>query len=589
MKVVSVNVGLPREIEWKGRKVRTSVFKFPVNGRVMARRINLDGDGQADLVGHGGEHRAVMVYQTESYEYWRRVLTRDDLYYGQFGENLTVEGLADKEVCIGDRYQIGSAIFEVTQPRVTCYRVGISLGIPEMAALLVSHRRPGFYFRVIREGEIGAGDSVQKLSAGPEGMTVADIDQLLYSKDHPKEGLIKALRIPALSKGWQYSFNELLNATLEGVTSGNAGLAGPQGRPLAWTGYRRFVIKEAVMESRDVRSFELMPEDQGPLAPFQPGQHLAVRIPVDPAGQPLIRMYSLCGPPGAANYRIAVKRETAGEGSIFMHERLQAGDVLEASAPRGTFTLLAGQDPVVFLGAGVGITPLLAMLYAIKQNGTAREVWWIYSAQNRVQYSFLKEIRQIASELTALHVVNIYSRPTAAEIPGVDFNIQGHLNLEILKQLQVPVAADFYLCGPVGYLADGIAALKAIGVPEERIRFEPFGQSPVTGDNWQPPGMTYIRKAVHLPAENDGTGPLLTFTKSNISFRWNSKFGSILEAAEACDVPVRWSCRSGVCHLCESALLDGKVAYSPEPLDPPAEGNVLICCSRPASPITIDL
>jgi len=319
MKVLSINISLPQEVEWRGQKVRTSIFKKPVDRRIMARRMHLDGDGQADLVAHGGEHRAVYVYQSESYEYWRRVLQRDDLHYGQFGENFTVEGLADKDVCIGDRYQIGSAIFEVTQPRVTCYKVGISLGVPEMPALLIGHKRPGFYFRVIEEGEVGAGDLIRKLSSGDEGMSVVDVDQLLYSKEHPMEGLIKALKIPALSKGWQYSFNELLTAARSGVTSGNAGLAGPEARPLAWVGFRRFVIRRALMESADVRSFELTPEDGGELAPFQAGQHLAVRIPAsissgDPSlpGGALIRMYSLCGPQGSGSYRIAVKREVSG-------------------------------------------------------------------------------------------------------------------------------------------------------------------------------------------------------------------------------------------------------------------------------------
>jgi len=577
MKVLSVNIGLPREVEWRGQTVRTSIFKLPVDRRVMARRMHLDGDDQADLMAHGGEHRAVMVYQIESYEYWRRVLQRDDLHYGHFGENFTVEGLADKDVCIGDRYQIGSAIFEVTQPRVTCYKVGISLGVPEMPALLVAHKRPGFYFRVIQEGEVGAGDPIRKLSSGAEGMSVADVDQLLYSKAHPVEGLIKALKIPALSKGWQYSFNELLNAARSGVTSGNAGLAGPEARPLAWVGFRRFVIKRAFMESADVRSFELRPEDGGVLAPFQAGQHLAVRIPVLPGGA-LIRMYSLCGPQGSDSYRIAVKREISGRGSGWLHECFKEGDVIESSAPRGSFVLLPAEEPVVFLGAGVGVTPLLAMLYACQS--TARKVWWIYATQNLEHYSFFKEIRQIASEMKSLRVVNIYSRPGAAEVEGVDFDIRGRIGLDVLKQLGVPVGADFYLCGPGEYLADTIAALKALGVAEGRIRFESFGQRGEISSNG---------KAPHLPLENDGTGPLVTFTKSNVSFAWSPRFGSILEAAEACDVPVSWSCRTGVCHRCESALLEGKVEYSPEPLDPAGVGNVLICCARPVSAVTLDL
>ena len=155
-RLLSVNVGLPRDIEWQGKTVHTAVWKTPVQGRRMTRRLNIDGDGQGDLAGHGGEHRAVFVYQIESYRYWQNQLGRNDFTYGQFGENFTVEGLADTGVCIGDHYRIGDALFEVTQPRVTCYRVGIRMNEPQMAALLISHGRPGFYFRVLEEGEVGA-------------------------------------------------------------------------------------------------------------------------------------------------------------------------------------------------------------------------------------------------------------------------------------------------------------------------------------------------------------------------------------------------------------------------------------------------
>ena len=201
--IVSVNVGLPRDVAWQGRTVRTAVWKKPVTGRIFAGRLNLNGDGQADLRAHGGEQRALLVYQLESYRYWASYLGRSDLVAGNFGENLTVEGLADAEVCIGDRFRIGGAVVEVSQPRDTCYRVGIRLRHPEIPALLVAHRRPGFYVRVIEEGEIGAGDRIEKLSDGPEHMTVAEIDALLYSAEHPSEALRRAIRISALSKDWQ--------------------------------------------------------------------------------------------------------------------------------------------------------------------------------------------------------------------------------------------------------------------------------------------------------------------------------------------------------------------------------------------------
>src|ERR1700689_5790100 len=177
---MSVNVGLPKDIPWKNRNVYTGAWKMPVKGRRMVRRLNVDGDGQGDLAGHGGEHRAVFVYQMDSYRYWQSELGRNDFAYGQFGENFTVDGLSDREVCIGDRYRIGGALFEVTQPRVTCYRVGIRMNEPQMAALLVARGRPGFYFRVLEEGEVGAGDEITRVASGSERMSVFEINALLY-------------------------------------------------------------------------------------------------------------------------------------------------------------------------------------------------------------------------------------------------------------------------------------------------------------------------------------------------------------------------------------------------------------------------
>src|SRR3954452_6046047 len=237
--LLSVNVGLPQNVLWRGETVRTGIWKRPVEGRRAVRRLNLDGDGQGDLAGHGGEQRAVMVYQIESYRYWERLLGRSDFTFGQFGENFTVEGLPDNEVCIGDRFRINNTLFEVTQPRVTCYRVGIRMNEPRIAALLVAHHRPGFYFRVIEEGEVSAGDKLVKVAEGPERFTVADIDALLYLPGHRPDQLERALRIPALPAGWRTSFEAL--ATQEaGNRGGNRGLSGAANYPPAWRGFRPF-------------------------------------------------------------------------------------------------------------------------------------------------------------------------------------------------------------------------------------------------------------------------------------------------------------------------------------------------------------
>jgi MOSC domain-containing protein YiiM len=180
-RLLSVNVGLPRDIDWKGRTVHTGIWKEPAHARCWAGRLNLTGDGQGDLAGHGGEQRAVFVYQIESYRHWQAQLKRSDFVYGQFGENFTIEGMPDSDVCIGDRYRIGTALFEVTQPRVTCYRVGIRTNEPRMPALLTSSGRPGFYLRVLQEGAVGAGDDIVKVGEATERMSVTEINALLYS------------------------------------------------------------------------------------------------------------------------------------------------------------------------------------------------------------------------------------------------------------------------------------------------------------------------------------------------------------------------------------------------------------------------
>lgn len=309
------------------------------------------------------------MYQIESYRYWQQQLGRDDFEYGQFGENFTVEGLADDQVCIGDRYRIGEAVFEVTQPRVTCYRVGIRNGDPQIPALLVSRHRPGFYFRVLREGTVQAGDEIVQVAAGPGAMTVAEVDALLYLPGHPRKRVLRALRIPALPDGWKASFQAILGqSAVPGGAAGNAGLAAVSPPP-AWPGFRPLVVTAVEPESSSVASVHLADPGGGAVPPALPGQFLTLRLPVTPGGQPLLRSYSLSGALGAGSYRISVKREPQGAGSRFVHTRVRAGDRLEAAAPRGTFILQPGQAPVLLISAGVGATPVLAVLHALAATG----------------------------------------------------------------------------------------------------------------------------------------------------------------------------------------------------------------------------
>ena len=577
MRLLSVNVGLPREVQWRGRSVRTAIFKSPVEGRRRVRRLNVDGDGQADLVGHGGEHRAVYVYDRSAYEHWSEVLGRDDLVPGHFGENFTVEGMPDDEVCVGDRYRIGGATFEVTQPRVTCYKVGLRLEEPRMPALLYSHGRPGFYLRVLQEGEVGPGDVIERIAVGPEAMSVREISGLLYLPGHTPAGLRRALAIPALSEGWRGSFRALLDQHEKGA-AGNQGLARPS-TPPAWPGLREFRVAAVAPESRSVRSFVLEPVDGDPLPDFPPGQFLALKLEPPEAPAALLRSYSLAAPPGKSGYRIAVKREIGGAGSAFLHDRVAVGDVIRVGAPRGEFTLdVTETGPVALLSAGVGVTPVLAMLGALARTASQRPIWWVHGARSGSEHAFAAEARALLSKLPTARSHVRYSRPTPNDRRGLDFDEAGRIDLDALLELGVPRDADFYLCGPPTFLRELTGALVGWGVEPTRLHREIFGPEP-REDAPDP----------HPPAGSPGRGPEIAFSRSALTIAWNERYGSLLELAEACDVPADWSCRTGVCHRCESGLIDGTVAYDPEPLDEPAPGQVLLCCARPQGPVTIDL
>jgi len=583
-RLLAVNVGLPREVTWNGKTVRTSVWKAPVEGRRMVRKLNIDGDAQADLAGHGGEHRAVFVYQTASYRYWERFLGRSDFTFGQFGENFTVEGLPDAEVCIGDRYRIGEAVFEVTQPRVTCYRVGIRMNEPRMAALLVAHHRPGFYFRILQEGEVGAGDEIVKIAEGPERVTVADIDGLLYLPGHSREQLERALRIPALSQGWQTAFEAMLGPDSGASTvTGNPGLATEE-LPPAWPGFRPMRVSQIHPESDSVSSFVLMPNDGQPLVRARPGQYIVLRLQVNPEEPPILRSYSLSDLSGGDSFRVSVKRESNGVGSSFLHDHVREGDVLEVSAPRGNFTLQPGDGPVVLLSAGVGATPVLAMLHALAAEASSRVVWWIQGARNRENHPFAAESRALLQQIPRGRDYILYSRPAPADREGVDFNASGHIDVALLEKLNVPRDADFYLCGPPAFLQNMRSGLQIWGVGSEHVHLEIFGAlDSIT------PGMAAVVHTPHLPGGPPGPGPSVSFVRSGLTVAWDPKYESLLELAEACDVSVRWSCRSGVCHTCVTGLISGSIQYGPEPIERPAPGNVLVCCSQPNANVVLDI
>jgi MOSC domain-containing protein YiiM len=210
MKVLSVNVGLPRKVLFNGQTITTAIFKDPVKGPVMLRKINLDGDKQADLTVHGGVDKAVYSYPTEHYDYWRKQYPNIDIIWGMFGENFTTQGLMEDTVNIGDQVQIGSAKLVATQPRMPCYKLGVRFGIMEIIRRFLSSGRPGIYFNVLKQGEVKTDDKIEIIEKDKNNVTVKDIVRLYINRDHIDniETMRRAIKISALPEGWKYEFQQ---------------------------------------------------------------------------------------------------------------------------------------------------------------------------------------------------------------------------------------------------------------------------------------------------------------------------------------------------------------------------------------------
>lgn len=574
--LLSVNVGMPKDASWRGRTVHTGVWKSPVSGPRMVRRLNLDGDGQGDLAGHGGEQRAVLVYQVESYRHWQEFLGREDLEPGAFGENFTVEGLGDDEVCVGDRYRVGEAEFEVTQPRVTCFRVGMRMGEPQLPALLVAHHRPGFYLRVLTEGHVAAGDEIVRTRRVHPAVTVADVDALLYLPGHDVEQLKAALDIAALSPGWRESFRSTLES---GAGEAPAGVV--VAPPPAWAGFRSLTVTDVVPENASVTSFQLDGDDALPV--YRPGQFLTLRV--RGAGEPTpIRTYSLSGDPDGGRYRISVKRESHGLVSSHLATHLKRGDRLEVAAPRGDFVLDEGPDPVLLISAGIGQTPLLAMLHRLAHERSPRNVWWIHTTHDADSHAFAAEAGGLLARLSSARSLVYYTTPARPLAPESGLR-EGRLDPEEIARLDLPADAHAYVCGPQRFMDDISGALAEVGIDRARIHNERFGsRAPIN------PGVVGAEVArPHQPSEPPGTGPGVTFARSGLTTTWSNAYSSVLELAEACDVPTRWSCRTGVCHTCVTAVLSGAASYDTRPLEPPGDDELLICSAKPTADLVLDL
>lgn len=341
----------------------------------------------------------------------------------------------------------------------------------------------------------------------------------------------------------------------------------------------RYRVTGVMSESRNVCSYELAPTGRKRLADGRAGQFVTLRAAVPGSGH-VLRSYSISSRPAGGRLRISVKREPRGVLSRHLHSTFDVGSVLELAGPSGDFTL-GGEPcrPLVLVSAGIGVTPVLSMLHELAERRPHREVWWVHGARSGREHAFRGEVRALLEQLPNSHSHVCYSRPDRSDVLGRDFDSAGRITAETMIGLGVPTDAEFRLCGPNQFVADLTAALQEKGVSKESIASESFGGAP-SGAAVPPPS---------APVPAPGSAPVVVFARSSVATRWEGAHASLLDLAEANAVPASAGCRIGSCHGCRARVLEGTVRYDPDPMEPPPEGSVLLCCARPEGDVVLDV
>ncbi|MGW0729598.1 3-alpha domain-containing protein [Streptomyces mirabilis] len=380
---------------------------------------------------------------------------------------------------------------------------------------------------VIHKGHIQAGDPIVQTRTGPGALRVADTDALLYLPDPEPAKLRRALQIPALGPGWEDSFRDLLKSVDRPAV---VAATGP-----AWNGFRPLRVAEVVPESTTVTSIHLAAPDGSRLPAAHAGQYLTVRIPEARRPAP-VRGYLLTSTPDAGRYRISVKHEPHGTASGYLTTQLRPGATLDAAAPRGDFMLDEGTGPVLLVSAGIGLTPALSMPHERAARDSDREIWWIHGARRPQEHPLATETHALLTSLPHTQEHVFYSTATPDERRGAHA-AAGRLTKDKLVALSVPSDATAYVCGPASFMTDMQHALTAAGSDPARIHTELFGAL-ASIDR----GLTgRAARTPHQPPGPPGTGSLVTFARSGISVPFPDSKSSVLELADACDVPTRWS------------------------------------------------
>jgi ferredoxin-NADP reductase/MOSC domain-containing protein YiiM len=574
--LLSVNAGLAAPMTVQGEPIVTGFDKRPTGA---AERIEVGGLVGDDHVDDAHDlDRAVLFYQRSHYETWSRELGRQ-LEPGTFGEQLTIDGPSEDEIVIGDVLRIGELILEVTQPRIPCRKMAVRLDQEDMPIRYMRSGRVGFFCKVVQPGLVCAGDDIELVRRGRDGITVAELANVLH-RDEPDPGELERILSSSV-------LPELVRTKLTKLQ------ARMTSREESWTGDWPLVVSARTAYGSEVVAFDLTDPDGGRLPDFQAGQFLTLSLDVPGLARPVVRTYTVAGRSvDGLGYRVGIKREPAPDGDLdvppglasgYLHDTVQVGALLNARAPRGRFVLQPGDRPVALVSAGIGITPMLAMLEELARTDTQREVYVIHVARSSRELAFGQQVRDLVASSPRLHSHLRFSRPQPHDQLGSDFDRAGRLTPEALEQVLPSLDADLYLCGPVPFMADIVSGLLAREVPEEQVHYEFFGGgTSLFGDD-------EVGEAGPEAIDSEGRPIVVTFARSGITVPWRENSFSLLALAEQAGLRPDASCRTGLCNTCVCRIDDGEVEYAIEPMDAVTPGKVAVCCARPRTSVMIDL
>jgi ferredoxin-NADP reductase/MOSC domain-containing protein YiiM len=565
--VVALSHSQPQWQDVRGQRVFTSIVRMPHPGPLYFTAGGLENNQTA-------VHTAdVLALPSEHYDYWttRFALPRSAWDWAHWGENLTVSGLDENALRVGDILHAGpDARFEVTSPRTPCFKLAWRLGQPDSVLReMVRTGYIGFYLRVISPGWVQAGHPIVLQSAPPDAITVGDLARLLF--DDAVEDIDRLRRI-LLTPGLGGQAKGMLQRRISGMRDEQRQRTGQ------WTGWREFVITERIPQAEGIHSFRLEPADQQPIAPALAGQFLTLRLPLE--SEPATRCWTISDyQHEPTSYRLTIRRSA--DASSWMHTTAAPGTRVLARPPMGKFALnRAGFLRVVLISAGVGVTPMISMLQAHLERGAeATPLLWIHCARSGRYSPHREEIRQLLNTGANITRLVYYSQPE----PGDDYDRAGRLTAEQLKSIiQNPYTtslfgreielggehSDFYVCGPPDFEAMVRSSLEGVA----SLRCESFSNVPAS-------------------TEQALESAEVFFKRSGVSALWSREGNqTLLELAEQHAIDAPFGCRAGVCQTCATGLLHGEVDYATPPADLLTAGAVLLCCARPATPrIELDL